>query len=56
MAFLYSDPIIKQDKKDAKKMIETYMPLDLVKEYNVIKENIMSTKLEFSINKIAVNS
>jgi len=32
MAFLYADPIIKLSKK-SNEMIETYMPLDLIKEY-----------------------
>jgi hypothetical protein len=55
MAFLYADPIIKKDKKNPLKMVETYMPLDLEKEYNIIKENISMINKEFSIKKIAVN-
>jgi hypothetical protein len=40
MAFLYADPIIKEDKRNPGNMTETYMPLDLDKEYKDIKENI----------------
>lgn len=56
MAFLYADPIIKRDKFDRDKMVETFMPLDLEKEYNYIKENISKTGKSFFINKVAVNS
>jgi len=57
MAFLYADPIIKLDKRNTSKMIETYMALDLDKEYKDIKENIsrITPSKQFSIKKIAVN-
>ena len=37
-------------------MIETHQPLDLIQEYQQIKENILECKKKFSIKKIAVNS
>jgi hypothetical protein len=40
MAFMFADPIIKEDKNNKGKMIETYMPLNLDKEYLDIKESI----------------
>ena len=40
MAFLYADPIIKKDKQSGK-LVETHMQLDLIKEYQQIKENII---------------
>ena len=54
MAFLYADPIIKTDKQSGK-LVETYMPLDLIKEYQQIKENINLAGKEFTLKKIAVN-
>ena len=42
MAFMFADPIVKEDKKEPGKMIETYMPLDLEKEYTDIKDSICS--------------
>ena len=56
MAFLYADPIIKRDKKNKNKMKETYMPLDLEKEYKQIKMNICHIGKAFSMKKVAVNS
>jgi hypothetical protein len=37
-------------------MIETYMPLDLEKEYLDIKESICNESKKFTIKKIAINS
>ena len=55
MAFLYADPIIKQSA-NLNKMCETYMPLDLDKEYKYINNTICDLRKTFSIKKIAVNS
>ena len=37
-------------------MVETYMPLDLEKEYLDIKESISYTGKKFLIKKVAINS
>ena len=56
MAFMFADPIIKEDKNKPGEMIETYMPLDLEKEYFDIKESICDLGKKFGIKKVAVNS
>ena len=56
MAFMFADPIIKEDKKKQGEMIETWMPLDLEKEYMDIKESIHNEEKAFSIKKVAINS
>jgi hypothetical protein len=55
MAFMFADPIIKEDRKKGK-MVETFMPLDLEKEYLDIKDSICSIGKKFSIKKVAINS
>jgi len=56
MAFMFADPIIKEDKRRSGEMIETFMPLDLEKEYLDIKESICNEDKKFSIKKVAINS
>ena len=56
MAFMFADHIIKEDKRHRGQMIETYMPLDLDKEYSDIKESICNIGKKFSIKKVAINS
>ena len=56
MAFMFADPIIKEGRGGSKNMVETYMPLDLDKEYLNIKESICNDFKKFSIKKIAINS
>ena len=56
MAFLYADPIIRIDPQNTNRMIETQTPLDLIQEYQQIKENLLECNKKFSLNKIAVNS
>jgi hypothetical protein len=56
MAFMFADPIIKEDKNRPGKMIETHMPLDLEKEYLDIKESICDEDKKFTIKKVAINS
>jgi CHAT domain-containing protein len=56
MAFMFADPIIKEDVNNPNKMIETHMPLDLDKEYMDIKESICNEAKKFTIKKIAINS
>jgi len=53
---MFADPIIKESKNHPGQMIETYMPLDLEKEYMDIKESICNEDKKFKIKKVAINS